>query len=369
MAGWIPPAAAHAASFCWARPGRSAPRPPTSSGATRTGSGWPGWRPAAATPACWPARRSSSGPRWWPWTSAAQARRPRLREAAARAARCTRHRPPKAARRAGRGGRGRGLALRRGAERGDRVGRPGRHAGRARRRARARAGQQGVADHRRPAGRRRWPRPGQIVPVDSEHSAIAQCLRGGRAGEVRRLVLTASGGPFRGRSRDELDGVTPEQALAHPTWNMGPVITVNSATLVNKGLEVIEAHLLFGIGVRPHRGGRAPAVGGPLDGRVHRRLDDRPGQPAGHADPDRAGPGLAGPGRRRRPGRWTGPRRTPGPSSRWTRRRSPRSRWPARRGGRAGPPRPSTTRPTRCAWTRSWPAGSPSPGSWTPWRR
>jgi 1-deoxy-D-xylulose-5-phosphate reductoisomerase len=90
--------------------------------------------------------------------------------------------------------------------------------------------------------------PGQIVPVDSEHSALAQCLRGGRAQEVRRLVVTASGGPFLRRSRDELADVTPEQALAHPTWSMGPVITVNSATLVNKGLELIEAHLLFGIG-------------------------------------------------------------------------------------------------------------------------
>jgi 1-deoxy-D-xylulose-5-phosphate reductoisomerase len=90
--------------------------------------------------------------------------------------------------------------------------------------------------------------PGQIVPVDSEHSALAQCLRGGRAEEVRRLVVTASGGPFLHRSRDELQDVTPEQALAHPTWSMGPVITVNSATLVNKGLELIEAHLLFGIG-------------------------------------------------------------------------------------------------------------------------
>jgi 1-deoxy-D-xylulose-5-phosphate reductoisomerase len=90
-------------------------------------------------------------------------------------------------------------------------------------------------------------RPGQIVPVDSEHSALAQCLRGGSAEEVRRLVLTASGGPFRGRSRADLADVTPEQAMAHPTWDMGPVITINSATLVNKGLEVIEAHLLFGI--------------------------------------------------------------------------------------------------------------------------
>ena len=87
----------------------------------------------------------------------------------------------------------------------------------------------------------------QIVAVDSEHSAIAQCLRGGRSAEVSRLVLTASGGPFRGRSRAELTGVTPAQAGAHPTWDMGPVITVNSATLVNKGLELIEAHLLFGV--------------------------------------------------------------------------------------------------------------------------
>jgi 1-deoxy-D-xylulose-5-phosphate reductoisomerase len=90
-------------------------------------------------------------------------------------------------------------------------------------------------------------KPDQIVPVDSEHSALAQCLRGGRSDEVRRLVLTASGGPFRGRTRDELTQVTPEEALNHPTWDMGPVVTINSATLVNKGLEVIEAHLLFGI--------------------------------------------------------------------------------------------------------------------------
>ncbi|MCX6501039.1 MAG: 1-deoxy-D-xylulose-5-phosphate reductoisomerase [Microbacterium sp.] len=89
--------------------------------------------------------------------------------------------------------------------------------------------------------------PGQIVPVDSEHSAIAQALRAGTDAEVRRLVVTASGGPFRGRTRAELADVTPSQALAHPTWDMGRVVTTNSATLVNKGLEVIEAHLLFGI--------------------------------------------------------------------------------------------------------------------------
>lgn len=89
--------------------------------------------------------------------------------------------------------------------------------------------------------------PGQIVPVDSEHSAIAQSLRAGSAREVRRLVVTASGGPFRGRTREQLADVTPDQALAHPNFAMGKVITTNSATLVNKGLEVIEAHLLFDV--------------------------------------------------------------------------------------------------------------------------
>lgn len=90
--------------------------------------------------------------------------------------------------------------------------------------------------------------PGQIVPVDSEHSALAQCLRGGSAAEVDRLVLTASGGPFRGWTAQALETVTPTQALGHPTWSMGPMNTLNSATLVNKGLELIETHLLFGIG-------------------------------------------------------------------------------------------------------------------------
>lgn len=89
--------------------------------------------------------------------------------------------------------------------------------------------------------------PGQIVPVDSEHSAIAQCLRGGTPDEVAKIVLTASGGPFRGWSASELEHVTPEQAGAHPTWSMGPMNTLNSASLVNKGLELIETHLLFGV--------------------------------------------------------------------------------------------------------------------------
>ncbi|MFT3943187.1 MAG: 1-deoxy-D-xylulose-5-phosphate reductoisomerase [Ancrocorticia sp.] len=100
-------------------------------------------------------------------------------------------------------------------------------------------------------------RPGQIVPVDSEHSAIAQALRSGihhrgltsenldRASEVRRIILTASGGPFRGKKRADLAGVTAAQALNHPTWDMGPVVTINSSTLMNKGLELIEAAYLF----------------------------------------------------------------------------------------------------------------------------
>ncbi|KOV84360.1 1-deoxy-D-xylulose-5-phosphate reductoisomerase [Nocardia sp. NRRL S-836] len=90
-------------------------------------------------------------------------------------------------------------------------------------------------------------KPDQIVPVDSEHSALAQCLRGGEPHEVHKLVLTASGGPFRGRTRAELADITVAQAMAHPTWSMGQVVTINSANLVNKGLELIEAHLLFGV--------------------------------------------------------------------------------------------------------------------------
>jgi 1-deoxy-D-xylulose-5-phosphate reductoisomerase len=90
-------------------------------------------------------------------------------------------------------------------------------------------------------------REGQLVPVDSEHSALAQCLRAGASGEVAKLIITASGGPFRGRTRESLIDVTPKEALAHPTWNMGQLVTTNSATLVNKGLEMIEAHLLFDV--------------------------------------------------------------------------------------------------------------------------
>jgi 1-deoxy-D-xylulose-5-phosphate reductoisomerase len=87
----------------------------------------------------------------------------------------------------------------------------------------------------------------QIIPVDSEHSALAQCLRGENKSQIKKLILTASGGPFRGKSKSELEKVSLEETLKHPTWAMGQVVTINSATLMNKGLEVIEAHLLFGI--------------------------------------------------------------------------------------------------------------------------
>ena len=101
------------------------------------------------------------------------------------------------------------------------------------------AGELALAAQRRGGGR--------ILPVDSEHSALFQCLEGRAPEQVDSLVLTGSGGPFRGRTRDELTEVTTEEALAHPTWRMGPKITIDSATLANKGLELIEAHFLFGI--------------------------------------------------------------------------------------------------------------------------
>jgi len=202
--------------------------------------------------------------------------------------------------------------------------------------------------------------------VDSEHSALAQCLRGGRAAEVRRLIVTASGGPFLHRSRLELEDVTPEQALAHPTWNMGPVITVNSATLVNKGLELIEAHLLFGIGfdaieVVVHR-----------QSVIHSMVEFADGSTIAQASPpDMRIPialALAWPERvpeAAPPVDWTMPQTW----SHSTRARSPRSASPGRRGSQAGRPRPSTTPPTKCAWRPSWRAGFASAGSSRPWPR
>ena len=99
------------------------------------------------------------------------------------------------------------------------------------------------AGHRGPL--LRWGRRGALMPIDSEHGAIYQCLLGENEREVAKLWVTASGGPFRGRTRDDLRDITPAQALKHPTWHMGAKISIDSSTLMNKGLEVIEAHHLF----------------------------------------------------------------------------------------------------------------------------
>ncbi len=204
--------------------------------------------------------------------------------------------------------------------------------------------------------------PGQILPVDSEHSALQQCLwrrADGTTRRGRRLVVTASGGPFRGRKRADLADVTPEMALAHPTWSMGPMITINSATLVNKGLEVIEAHLLFDLGfdrievvVHPQSiihsmveyvDGSTIAQASPPDMRLPIALA------LGH--PDR----IAGAAR---PIDWTR-------AHAWTFEPLDDDRLPRRRAGQAGrharaaPPPPSTTRPTRHVWRRSSGGGLP----------
>ena len=127
-------------------------------------------------------------------------------------------------------------------------------------------------------------RGGRVLPIDSEHCALHQCLDGRRPEEVRRLVLTASGGPFRNRPRDTFDAITREEALNHPTWSMGRKITIDSATLMNKGLEVIEAHWLFGVDGRPHRGADPSPVDRPLHGRVRGRHRPRPARRHRHAD-------------------------------------------------------------------------------------
>ncbi len=213
-------------------------------------------------------------------------------------------------------------------------------------------------------------RDDQIVPVDSEHSAIAQALRSrpGRT-EVRRLVLTASGGPFRGRRRDELTDITPAQALAHPTWSMGPVVTVNSATLMNKGLELIEAHLLFGVPTDD-----ITVVVHPQSV-VHSMVEFVDGSTIAQASPPdmrlpiALGPVLARPPARRRPAvrldrrdvldvRAARRGRVPGGRPR-----------PARGGGVRHAPGGATTRRTSSASRPSSPAGSASSTSSTPWRR
>ena len=142
-------------------------------------------------------------------------------------------------------------------------------------------------------------RPGQIVPVDSEHSALAQCLRAGTRAEVRRLVLTASGGPFRGRTRAELADVTVEEALAAPDVVDGAGDHDQLRDPGQQGARGDRGAPALRHPLRPHRRRRPPHERGPLDGGVRRRLDDPAGQPADDDDPDRAGPRLARPGPRR----------------------------------------------------------------------
>jgi 1-deoxy-D-xylulose-5-phosphate reductoisomerase len=133
-----------------------------------------------------------------------------------------------------------------------------------------------------------------LLPVDSEHNAIFQSLAGSRIDQVSRIILTASGGPFRTATAEHMRDATPAQAVAHPNWSMGAKISVDSATLMNKGLELIEAHYLFGLPFRPHRHSRAPAVRHPLSGRICGRVGASAAGLARHADSYRLCSGLAG---------------------------------------------------------------------------
>ena len=199
-----------------------------------------------------------------------------------------------------------------------------------------------------------------ILPVDSEHSAIFQAMACGKPKEVRRVILTSSGGPFRGRTARELAGVTPEQALRHPTWKMGPKISIDSATLMNKALEVIEARWLFGlepeqIEVVVHPESMVHSMVEFVDGSVR-----GPALAARHevADPVRLH--LSRPGR----GALPDPRPDPGDgasiSSRRTARRSRAWTSDSRSCAGRGRPAPRSTRPTRPPSTASWPARSAS---------
>ena len=200
-----------------------------------------------------------------------------------------------------------------------------------------------------------------LIPVDSEHSAIAQALRSGREDEVARLIVTASGGPFRGCTRAQLETVTPQQALAHPTWDMGRVITTNSASLVNKGLEVIEAHLLFGV---PYD--RIEVVVHPQS-QVHSMVEFTDGSTIAQVSPPDMRLPIAyalGAGHRLASG---------AQSTDWstaaTTMRSPPWDSRSRRGDAAERTRPCTTRRTRCWSTPSTSARSPSRASRTGSRR
>ena len=137
-----------------------------------------------------------------------------------------------------------------------------------------------------------------MLPVDSEHNAMFQALTAGRREDVSRVIITASGGPFRTWTREQIRKRDAEQALKHPNWSMGPKVTIDSATLMNKGLELIEAHHLFASPAGRDRCPGASAVDRPWPGRIPRRLGDRAARLARHAHPDRPLPGLAGPHRR-----------------------------------------------------------------------
>ena len=132
-----------------------------------------------------------------------------------------------------------------------------------------------------------------ILPVDSEHNALFQAMAAGRRSDVRRLILTASGGPFRTWSAEAVSNATPEQALKHPNWSMGAKVTIDSATLMNKGLELIEAHHLFQMPAQRHRRVRASAIDRARHRRIPGRIVHRATRRAGYANPDLALPGLA----------------------------------------------------------------------------
>ena len=203
-------------------------------------------------------------------------------------------------------------------------------------------------------------RGARLLPIDSEHCALHQCLDGRRPEEVRRLVLTASGGPFRNAPAETFAHVTREEALNHPTWNMGRKITIDSATLMNKGLEVIEARWLFGVPPRARRGADPPAVGGALDGGVRGRHGA--GAARGHrhapAHPVRAELSRALGGGHPRAGLLEG--RCGSTSTCPTTGASPAWAWPTGPWPAAAPCPRCSTPPTRRRWPRSWRAASRS---------
>ena len=223
------------------------------------------------------------------------------------------------------------------------------------------AGELAVAAHRRGGG--------LLLPVDSEHSALFQCLEGRAPETVEALVLTASGGPFRGRSRAELEHVTVADALAHPTWSMGRKITVDSATLANKGLELIEAHWLFGIPYDRIERRRSSHLDRALARPLPRRRAARAPRPARHARADLVRAHLSRSAPPFRPRRSISPQGSTSGSRRPTTRRSRCCRWRGRRASAAAPSRAPTTPRTRSRWRRSWTGESGSPRSPTPSRR